>query len=109
MAIPFGINALCVGLVIVSTITFLLFFKYIKKHIGYGWLTLLKDLLPSVLLSLIMGTIVYYTTFYISNIYMKLIAGIIIGIGFYMGAAIILRIKEWKTLIELIKGRIYKQ
>ena len=108
-AIPLGINAVCTGLVIVSATSFILFFKDVKKHIGYGWKMLLGDLFPSTVLSIVMGAIVYIATLYIDNIYIKLTAGIIIGISIYIVAAVLLKLKEWNTLIELIKGRIYKQ
>ena len=108
-AIPLGMNAVCTGLVIVSATSFILFFKDVKKHIGYGWKMLLGDLFPSTVLSIVMGAIVYIATLYIDNIYIKLTAGIIIGISIYIGGDVLFKQKEWNTLIELIKGRIYKQ
>lgn len=107
-AIPLGMNAVCTGLVIVSVTSFILFFKDVKKHIGYGWKMLLGDLFPSAVLSIVMGIIVYIATLYIDNIYIKLIAGILFGISIYIGGAVLLKLKEWNILLEMLKERVRK-
>lgn len=74
-----------------------------KKLIGYGYLEQIKDILPSIFLSSLMGGVVYVLGLIEMNIYFKIVLQIIAGICFYFGIAKILHFERLEYLIQTIK------
>ena len=79
-----------------------------KKLLNYGYLEQLKDLMPSALLSLFMGTIVYCLGLIKIPVILLLIIQIFIGATVYIIGAKILRFDSYNYVVSLIKGMVKK-
>ena len=102
--VPFGLIAMCCGSILTSLICLVVNTYYTGKLINVGFLRQMRDLMPSLLLSLAMGAVVYATCYFLplGDIW-KLIIGTSIGIVFYIAGAKLLRLSEWQETISIIK------
>ena len=73
-----------------------------KKLMGYGYMEQVKDIMPSILLSIPMGVLIYALNFVQLNIFIKLALQILVGIVFYFGIAKILHFERLEYLIQTI-------
>lgn len=74
-----------------------------KKLLGYGYLEQVKDIFPSIILSIFMGAAVFAFGLLEMNLYLKITLQIIIGVVFYFGVAKILHFERLEYLIQTIK------
>jgi O-antigen/teichoic acid export membrane protein len=104
--LPFGLIAMCFGGIASSLIALVINTYYTGKLINVGFFKQMRDLMPTLILSLAVGAIVYVTinTLNISPI-IQLIIGVIEGIVIYIVAAKIFKFSEFKELIDIIKNR----
>ena len=107
-ALPFGIIPMCWFSVVSSIIILLINFYYVDKLLGVSIFRQLKDLVPSISLSIIMYVAVSFTIRLFSTDWQQLIAGVIVGIVMYIGLAFILKIKSLYDTIGVIKTMIHK-
>ena len=107
-ALPFGIIPMCWFSVVSSIIILLINFYYVDKLLGVSIFRQLKDLVPSISLSIIMYVAVSFTIRLFSTDWQQLIAGVIVGIVLYIGLAFILKIKSLYDTIGVIKTMIHK-
>jgi O-antigen/teichoic acid export membrane protein len=105
--IPFGIIVMCYGRIISSVLTLLVNMFYTSKQMEVGLFTLIKDLIPSLGLSLIMFCVVKWITAGIGNAYIQLCVGITVGILLYVGGAYLLKIRELNYVYLLSKKLNY--
>lgn len=103
-----GVMAIVVGQVIVAVIS--LFISWIpnRKLINYKLIELIKDLAPSIAISLIMYICVYFIAFVKINIFLTLILQIISGIAIYFVIAYIFKVEPLIYLLSIIKHAILK-
>jgi hypothetical protein len=103
ISVPMGIIAMCVGSVISSLICLVINTYYTGKLINVGYFKQMRDLAPTLILSLIMGAAVYLTITYIDvpNI-VKLVIGVVEGVAIYVGAAKLFRFTELEEAIQLL-------
>lgn len=104
--LPFGLIAMCFGGIASSLIALVINTYYTGKLINVGFFKQMRDLMPTLILSLAVGATVYVTinTLKISPIF-QLIVGVIEGIVIYIVAAKIFKFSEFKELIDIIKNR----
>jgi O-antigen/teichoic acid export membrane protein len=104
--LPFGLIAMCFGGIASSLIALVINTYYTGKLINVGFFKQMRDLMPTLILSLAVGTIVYVTinTLNINPIF-QLIIGVIEGIVIYIVVAKIFKFSEFKELIDIIKNR----
>jgi len=108
VTIPFGINIMCVGLIVHSVLCLYINAYYTKKHFNIGLFQQIKYIFPSLLLSGSMGIMVFFfTQIHLSDI-LTLILGIIIGCLYYIGIAAVIKMKEWKDVWEIYTQYINK-
>ena len=106
ITLPMGLIPLCIGTIFSSIIALIINTHYTGKLINLGFLKQMKDLLPTLLLSLATGMIVYLTVTYINMAsWLALIVGVIEGIVLYIGMAKILRFNEFTELITIIRRK----
>lgn len=98
IAVPMGIEALCVAGVIGSVIGMFVNAHYTKKVLGYTIFQQLFDLLPIILLSMAMALSVYFITISIEGQILKLIIGTTAGIIVYLALSYIFKLKELNEL-----------
>lgn len=103
ITIPFGITAMCIGLVAVSVVALYINTYYTGKLLSLGFLIQIKDLVPFFILSMLVGLLMYYVPISINNDLYRLVSGGLIGIVSYVGLAALFRIKEFNELINLIR------
>ena len=97
-----------VRLMIISTIFASLLMQVLSafvyaKHLQYKVLDQLADILPSIILSIFMGAIVYSITFMNFGHLITLIIQIPAGIAIYMLASKVLRLESFNYLLGLLK------
>ena len=101
--IPFGIIVMCYGRILASVLTLLINMYYTSRQVEISLVTLIKDLMPALLLSLGMFAVVCLVTFRIENSYIQLLTGLFIGGLVYGGGAYLLKIKELNYISVLSK------
>ena len=106
ITLPMGLIPLCIGTIFSSIIALIINTHYTGKLIHLGFFKQMKDLLPTLLLSLAVGGIVYITVTYIPlNSWIALSVGVIEGILMYAGLAKILRFSEFNELLSIIQRK----
>ena len=101
--IPFGIIIMCYGRIVSSVLTLFVNMFYTSRQVRIGLFTLIKDLMPILLLSLCMALIVWMVSGRFENVYIQLIVGLLIGGFVYVGGAYLLKIKEINYIFVLSK------
>ena len=98
ITIPFGIIAMCVGLVVSSVLCMPINTYYTKKYFNIGFFQQMRYIFPSLFLSGSMGIIIFLLTqLKLSDIY-TLVLGISVGCLYYIGAVALFNMKEWQEL-----------
>ena len=102
--IPLGLYWMCWGSVLSSLIALAINTHYTGKLINLGFLKQIKDLSPTLALSLVMGVASWaIVTFIPMPPGGALAAGIGTGLIFYIGMAKLLRFKEFSELLSIIR------
>lgn len=105
VTLPMGITAMCIGRIFTSWFALAMNTHYTGKLIHLGFFQQLKDYIPTLLNSFIMGTIVYVTTFIVPGSGLQLLAGIIVGASYYILSNCMLKTMEWKEFILIVKRK----
>lgn len=104
ISIPFGIYAMAWGVLLGSVIsTFINAYPNLKL-LNYSYVEQLKDIMPSVLISLVMGGVIYPLNILSFPAWQVLILQIILGIIVYIGLAKLFKIESFNYLIVTMKG-----
>ena len=75
---------------------------YAKRMIGIRFFDMLKDVVPFAIISLAVMVATWYLTAAISNVYLLLVARILIATMFYIGIMRLLKVKIMKEFIDFI-------
>lgn len=103
-SIPFGVTAIAVGMVISTTLSAIINAIPNKKLLGYAFKMQLKDILPSLLLSLVMFGAVYPISLLNINVWLMLIIQVIVGAIIYVALSAIFKVESFKYILGLLKG-----
>lgn len=104
--LPFGLIAVCWGVLINSLLSLIINTHYTGKLINLGFLAQIKDLFPTLALSLFTGIAVRLSLSFIElPSFAKLIIGVIEGIVLYAGTAYLFRFTEFKELTDIMRRR----
>lgn len=109
VSMQFGVFAMALSTVFTSVISQVINAWPNKYLINYKYTDQLKDIMPSLLLSVAMGLFVYLFTFLNLNSFMTLFIQVITGIVFYIGVSYLLRIDSlfyWLDIFSSIDQRI---
>ena len=87
ITVPLGINAMLIGFIVLTYIALVINLYYSKRIINYGFWQQIRDLLPILLLSFAMGALIYFTIPMFDSNIIKLLAGFVEGLVFYLGIA----------------------
>lgn len=74
------------------------------KLLNYNYLEQLRDILPSICISVFMGVCVYFIGFLSLPTLLQLIIQVIVGAIIYIVASIVLKLEEFNYLFEMIKS-----
>ncbi|MBP3354664.1 MAG: lipopolysaccharide biosynthesis protein [Bacteroidales bacterium] len=106
----YGIIWMCIGILISYIIFLFINTYYTGKLINIGLKQQLKDILPSYILSISMGGIIWGITKSLDSYTIQIIIGSIIGILYYISTAYIFKLKELLYLqtyvINNFKGKL---
>lgn len=106
ITLPLGLIPMCWGMLANSLIALAINTHYTGKLIHLGFIAQMRDLLPTLLLSLAVGTMVYFT---VSSLplrsWLLLAIGIIEGIILYPILARLLRFSEFSELLAIIRRK----
>lgn len=106
LSLPFGLNVISIGLFIYNILDMIIIIYYSKKVINLGYYEQLKSVFPIFSLSICMGVVVYLSFLIVSNVYLQLFFGIILGVGFYLFISKLFNFKEYNFLIFKLKELI---
>ena len=102
---PFGLVVMCYGQIFNSIVALVINTYYTGKLINVGFIRQMKDLLPTLLLSLTMfGAILLVNGFIEVNMH-RLVIGVLVGIIVYASGSYIFKFKELQTLFSLIRRK----
>lgn len=106
VTVPMGIVAMCIGSVISAYFTLFINTFYTGKLIGVGFVSQMRDLFPSFVLSSLMGLTIYLISVYINSYVLQIVVGVILGFGFYCGMSMLLNFMEFNYVKAIIEGRL---
>jgi O-antigen/teichoic acid export membrane protein len=94
ITIPLGVEAIVIGNVITSCISFFINAYMPGKMFGYGAFSQLRDMIPIFIATGIMALVIFIATTLLENLLLKLVIGILLAIIVYYLVCRILRVKE---------------
>ena len=102
-SVPFGLVGMCWGRVLYSLIATYLNTYYTKSLIGLSLGKQVRDIAPYWLLAFAMGGVVVGASSLCDLLWLQLVAGIAVGIVFYLGSIYVLKLSVYRELRALIK------
>lgn len=103
ITLPFGLKAMCYGEIVLSVLCLIVNTHYTGKLLNLGFIEQIKDISPSLILSLAMFIICKIISTIMGNNLLSLIISIIIGVVIYLGGAYLFKFKELHFLKNLRK------
>ena len=106
ITLPLGLIPMCIGMIGSSLIGLVINTYYTGKLIHLGFFKQMKELLPTLLLSLATGAMVYMTVTYIPMVsWLAMSVGVIEGILLYVGLAMLFKFSEFAELLSIIRRK----
>ena len=103
VTVPLGIIYMCIGSVITTLLSVAWNTYYTKKLMNYGFFAQMRDLLPIMIHSLVMGGLVAMVVHYMPTLWLKLIVGVLSGIIYYIVGAYVMKFPEMNELLSILK------
>lgn len=91
--------------VIITVVGTSFFAFFTKKNFQYGYLEMLRDYLPALLVSCLMACAVFAVGQIPMNIYLKLIVQVIAGIGVYFVVTFLLKFEAMQMVMQIIRRK----
>lgn len=102
--IPFGIRIMCVGLILYSMVDMLIIVYFVKKILpDVSLINIVKEIYSVLLLACLMGGAIYIYRYFVTNIWLELFVGIILGFIIYIGGAYVFNFRELKSMLQFLK------
>lgn len=105
ITLPQGLIIFCWGTIVSSMISLIINTYYTGKLIHLGYLSQMKDLLPTLALSFLLFGTIHLTNYIISNLYLQILCGGIAGSIVYLGGAILFKVKELNDVKYMLKRK----
>jgi len=103
ITVPIGLKAMCYGSIASSMIALIINTHYTGKLIGMGIMSQIRDIFPTILLTLAMFAITSLTAHWLGNDWVSLFCSIAVGIATYTVGALLFRFPEVRELKNLRK------
>ena len=104
-----SVIGIAIGTLIAEIVSMVLFMYYENKIIHYSYKEQLQDLLPSLMLSTLMGGLVYSIHFLPIHKGFALVLQIVIGVAFYLVVSYTVQFKPFVYLIQMVKEKFHNQ
>ena len=105
----FDVYAVAWGIVIYNFVCIFINLAPSKKLVDYGWGEQLKDVLPTLIASAIMGVAVYSCSYFPFSIIIVLTIQLIVGPIVYYVLSRIIKLEGYEYLSSYLKSRLYKR
>lgn len=102
ISLPFGIYAIAVGQVISGIISTFINARPNRRLLDYSYLEQWKDIMPSFVISIGMGSVVYLVNYAALLAWQQLVVQVLVGVIVYIGLAKIFRIESFAYLLITI-------
>lgn len=109
ISVKYGVYAMAISTIVTSIISQIINTYPNKKLMNYNYIDQLKDIIPSLVLSIVMGVIVYSINFVGLNSISTLILQIIVGLLIYIGLSIITKNDNYIYCCKTFKSLIGKK
>ena len=106
ITIPFGLRAMCLGSVVATYLTLGINTYYTGKIINFGFLKQIKDFMPFLLASLIMGASMYLASMLFENYMAMLTVASVVGLGVYLAETKMFKFEEFGYIVTIVKENI---
>lgn len=103
ITVPLGLEAMCYGNIVNSIIALIINTHYTGKLLNLGFITQMKDLSPSLLLSVVMFVACKLISTSMGNGFFSLLVSVIAGLIIYVGGAHLFHFPEFKELKNIRK------
>jgi len=107
--IPFGLTAMMFGRCIATVLSSIVNASPNKKLMNYSYMEQIKDMLPSVVLSVIMCVVVLLVGMLDINLYLMLILQVFVGVLVYVGLSILFKVECFGYVLSTVKSFIRKK
>ena len=107
LTLPYGLFWICIGRFVYSIIALLINMYYTVDIIGKSYIDQIRDWFPNLLVSILMGGIVYVSIFFIASPSLQLIVGLLVGLVSYILLSVIFKLEARIMLLSKIKN-LYK-
>ena len=105
ISVPFGIIAMCWGALASSLIALVINTHYTGKLINVGFFMQIRDLLPSLAYSFSMGAVVWLVSQLIPSDLLSLIVGIPVGLVYFFTITKFTGSRDLRELISFVKSK----
>jgi len=109
LTIPHGVVWMVSGSIITSMFCLVINTYYTGKLINVGYLIQMRDLFPIFLVSLVMWTGIHVSTMHVTNIYIRLIVGILVGLLLFFALGKTFLNKELTEIFNMLPTRLRKK
>ena len=103
-----GFKPMVMAFAVVNIVWLLAWQFFASRLIGYRFTTMLRDLLPFMMIALAVMVATYFLTLPISNIYVLLVARVVIAVALYALTMKLLRAKIFEECVEFLRTRRHK-
>ena len=104
--LPFGLIVFCLGRILSNFIGLIVNTYYTGRLINCGFWTQMRDLAPTLFLSLITFLLSWGSTHLFSNLWLQLIFGGMVGSAFYLGTAYLLKMEQLDDVKYMLKRKL---
>lgn len=109
MTIYYGVYAIAIGELISGLISTFINSYPNKKLLNYSFREQCLDIFPPLVLSLVMGGIIYSIDIMASHIWLNLLTKVIVGISIYLWLAKIFKLECYQYLLDTVRGILRKR
>lgn len=108
VASNYGIYSIAWSAVIVAVISSFINAIPNKKILNYGFEEQFKDISPAILLSFLLGSIVYSLNFIVAPIWLTIMYQLIFGFSVYLFSAFFFKVESFMYLLNIFKAKLIK-
>lgn len=109
ISIPFGVHAIAIGAAISAFMSMLINIYPNIKLLDYSYREQFKDVIPTLIISVIMGVVVYPLRFLLLDEILTIMLQVTLGIFIYLILALIIKLDSFKYITDIIKGMLSRK
>jgi O-antigen/teichoic acid export membrane protein len=106
ITIPMGLKAVVIGHLISITLTYFITAFCTGKFFDFGAIKQLQAISKIILATIIMAVVAFTCSYFITNDFLKLLLGGLVGIAIYFITAFLMKIEELNDIKELIQNNL---